>query len=107
VRKQERIIVWPAYFDSTRTRNDGRRVAKNLAVASPRVAELKEAAERLGLSSEVVADAGYSKNPWQKTGMILTEKNGSKGRTISLLARELMKARSTVQPMKTSSSSPQ
>jgi signal recognition particle subunit SRP19 len=39
LRKQEQFIIWPAYFDINKSREEGRRVAKNLAVISPRVAE--------------------------------------------------------------------
>jgi signal recognition particle subunit SRP19 len=95
VRQQDKIIIWPAYFDSTKTRNDGRRVAKNLAVPSPRIVEVKEAAEKLGLTHELVADVGYAKTPWLKTGMVLVKKKGSKGQVVLLLARQLVKMRST------------
>lgn len=95
MRQQDKIIIWPAYFDSTKTRNDGRRVAKNLAVPSPRIIEVKEAAEKLGLAHELVADVGYAKTPWLKTGMVLVKKKGSKGQVVLLLAKQLVKMRST------------
>jgi len=94
MRKQEKIIIWPSYFDMARTRMDGRRVSKSLAVAAPRIGEVKEAAEKLGLASELVPDAGYSKTPWVKTGMLLVEKKGSKNQTIGLIAGQLLKIRS-------------
>ena len=94
VRQQDKIIIWPAYFDSTKTRNDGRRVPRNLAVPFPKIVEVKEAAEKLGLTHELVSDVGYAKMPWLKTGMILVKKKGSKGQTILLIARQLMKTRS-------------
>jgi len=95
VRQQQKIIIWPAYFDLTRTRNDGRRVPKNLAVASPRIEEVKEAAQKLGLPHELVADVSYSKVPWVKTGMILVSRKGSKNQVILLIAKQLLKTRST------------
>ena len=95
MRQQEKIIIWPAYFDSTKTRNDGRRVPKNLAVPSPRIVEVNEAADRLGLPLELIVDAGYSKTPWLKTGMILIKKKDSKGQIVSLIAKQLLKMRST------------
>ena len=91
MRKQDRIIVWPAYFDSTKTREEGRRVPKTLAVPSPRVLELKEAAEKIGLEYELVADVGYSKTPWLKTGMILVKKDEPKDQIIKKIARQLLK----------------
>jgi signal recognition particle subunit SRP19 len=96
LRQQEKIIIWPAYFDSTKTRNDGRRVPKNLAVPSPRIAELKEATEKLGLPNELVVDVGYPKTPWLKTGMILVKRKGSKGQMVLLVAKQLLKIRSTL-----------
>ena len=96
MRQQEKIIIWPAYFDSTKTRNDGRRVPKNMAVPSPRIAELKEAAEKLGLPNELVVDVGYPKTPWLKTGMILVKRKGSKGQMVLLVAKQLLKMRSTL-----------
>jgi signal recognition particle subunit SRP19 len=95
MRQQEKIIIWPAYFDSTKTRNDGRRVPKNLAVPVPKISEVKEAAEKLGLPHELVVDVGYSKTPWLKTGMILVKKKGSKGQIVLLVAKQLLKVRST------------
>jgi len=94
VRQQDRIIIWPAYFDSTKTREGGRRVPRNLAVPFPKIAEVKEAAEKLGLAHELVADVGYAKTPWLKTGMILVKKKGSKGQIVFLIAKQLMKTRS-------------
>ena len=95
MRQQDKIIIWPAYFDSTKARNDGRRVSKNLAVPSPRIDEVKQAAEKLGLAHELVADVGYAKTPWLKTGMILVKKKGSKGQVVLLIAKQLVKMRST------------
>jgi signal recognition particle subunit SRP19 len=94
MRKQEKIIIWPSYFDSARSRIDGRRISRSLAVATPRITEVKEAAEKLGLACELVPDAGYSKTPWLKTGMLLVEKKGSKNQTISMIAKQLLRIRS-------------
>jgi len=98
MRQQEKIVIWPVYFDSMRTRNDGRRVPKNLAVPSPKITEVKEAAEKLGLSHELVADVGYPKTPWLRTGMILVKKKGSKGQAVANIAKELLRMRSTPAP---------
>jgi signal recognition particle subunit SRP19 len=93
MRKQDKIIIWPAYFDLTKTRKEGRRVPKSLAVQHPKILEIHEAAQKLDLEFEVVADKGYSKTPWVKTGMLLIEKKGSKEQVISRIAKQLLKAR--------------
>ena len=94
MRKQEKAIIWPAYFDQTKTRKNGRRIPKNMAVQSPKILEIQEATQKLGLKLEVVADKGYPKTPWAKTGMLLVEKKGSKEQVINRIAKQLLKARS-------------
>jgi len=94
MRKQDKIIVWSVYFDSIKTRGDGRRVPKSLAVPSPKVLEIKEAVEKLGLSHEVVFDAGYPKIPWLKMGMLLVTKKESKEKVIRKIGKQLLKIRS-------------
>jgi signal recognition particle subunit SRP19 len=96
MRKQDKVIIWPAYFDQTKTRKDGRRVSKSLAVQHPKIAEVTMAVEKLGLAHEVSAEAGYPKNPWLKTGMILVEKKGSKEQVIRKIANQLSKIRSEI-----------
>jgi signal recognition particle subunit SRP19 len=94
MRKQDKAIIWPAYFDLAKTRKKGRRVPKNLAVQSPKIGEIKEAAEKLGLKHEIAMEAGYPKTPWFKTGMIMVEKKGSKEQTIKKIAKQLLTIRS-------------
>jgi signal recognition particle subunit SRP19 len=94
MRKQDKAIIWPAYFDQTKTRKNGRRVPKSLAVQSPKIAEIKIAAEKLGLMHEFAPEAGYPKAPWVKTGMIMVEKKGSKEQIIRKIAKQLLKIRS-------------
>jgi signal recognition particle subunit SRP19 len=104
VRKQDKFIVWPMYFESTRTRTEGRRVPKNLAVPSPKISEVKDAADKLGLNYELVADAAFPKMPWLKSGMILVEKRRPKEEVMKEIAKELMRIRSTLMPSKDTAS---
>ena len=94
MRKQDKAMIWPAYFDQTKTRKEGRRVPKSAAVQFPKILEIQEAAQKLGLNFEVVADKGYPKMPWAKTGMLLVEKKGSKEQVIRKIANQLLKVRS-------------
>ena len=100
MRKLDKAIIWPIYFDCNKTRKDGRRVPKNIAVQSPKIAEIKEAADKLGLQNEVNLEAHFPKMPWAKTGMLLVEKKGSKEQVIKGLAKQLLKIKSQPQPAK-------
>jgi len=90
MRKQNKIVLWPVYFDSTKTRLEGRRVPKSLATPSPGLEEIGKAVERLGLRPEIVPDAVYPSVPWQKTGLLVIPKKGSKVKTLREIAKELL-----------------
>lgn len=94
MRKQDKIIIWATYFDSAKTRNAGRRIPKCLAVDSPRILEIKEAAERLDMRCELVSNASYPKTPWLEKGMIIVGKTESKNKMIASIAEQLTKIRS-------------
>lgn len=93
MRKQEKIIIWPAYFDAAKTRLEGRRVPKNIAMPSPKITEIEEAATKLGLEPEIVPDKGYPKAPWHRHGMLLSEKKDSKEHVIKQIAKQILKDR--------------
>jgi signal recognition particle subunit SRP19 len=95
MRKQEKAIIWPAYFDQAKSRNEGRRVPKNSAVPSPKIDEVTEAVRRLGLEHEVRPEMGYPKTPWLKTGMVMVEKEEPKEQIIKKIAKQLLKIRSS------------
>jgi signal recognition particle subunit SRP19 len=94
VRKQEKIIMWPAYFDSTRTRKDGRQAPKNLAVPSPKILEIKDAVERIGLECELMSDAAYPRTPWLKNGALLVKKTEAKNQMLRRIGKQLVRMRS-------------
>jgi len=93
MRKQDKVLLWPAYFDSNKTRAEGRRVPRNLAVPSPKLEELQRAMERMGLRPEAASEAKHPSAPWQKTGVVVVSKKGSKTRIIQGIARELLTMR--------------
>jgi signal recognition particle subunit SRP19 len=91
MRKLDKAIIWPTYFDTNKSRAEGRRVPKNLAVQSPKITELKEAADKLGLSSEINLETHFPKTPWVKAGSMLIEKKEPKEEIIQKLAKQLVK----------------
>mgnify|MGYP000501118985 CR=1 FL=1 len=88
-----RAIIWPAYLDSTKPRSKGRRVPRNLAVPSPKLRELVDAANRLGLNPEPVEAARYPKEWWGEPGYVIVDKRGSKAEVLRALAEEVLRAR--------------
>ncbi len=99
MRKLDKAIIWPIYFDCNKTRKDGRRVPKNMAVQSPKILEIKEAADKLGLENEVNLEAHFPKMHWAKTGMMLIEKKEAKEKIVQKLAKQLVKIKSQQQQL--------
>ena len=100
MKKLDKAIIWPIYFDTAKTRRKGRRVTKNLAVQSPKITELKEATDKLGLKNEMNLEAHFPKTPWAKSGMLLVEKREAKEKIIQKIAKQLIKIKNQQQPTK-------
>jgi signal recognition particle subunit SRP19 len=89
MRKQEKYVIWPAYFDQGKTRSEGRKVPKNQAQLTPRLEEIQKAAQKLGLQPESKPEFAHPAQPWQKTGMLLINKKGTKLETMRKIAKEI------------------
>jgi signal recognition particle subunit SEC65 len=66
-------------------------------VQSPKILEIKEAADKLGLQNDVNLEAHFPKAPWAKSGMLLVEKREAKEKIIQKLAKQLLKIKSQPQ----------
>ncbi|MEM2936559.1 MAG: signal recognition particle subunit SRP19/SEC65 family protein [Candidatus Bathyarchaeia archaeon] len=93
MQKRDRIVLWPVYLDSNKTRSEGRRVSRKLAVPAPKLEEIQKVAMSLGFRPEIVSNAAHPSFPWQKTGVIVTSKKGSKTQTIRKIAEKLLESR--------------
>jgi len=91
--KQNKMFLWSVYFDANKTRSDGRRVPKKLAVSAPKLEELQMAAKRLGLQTEAVSDSAHPSSPWRRTGLLVLPKKESKSKTLKRIAEELSSIR--------------
>ncbi len=91
----DKAIIWPIYFDAAKTRREGRRVPKAQAVQSPKILEIQQAIEKLGLNGEVNLEAYFPKMPWAKTGMLVVQKKEPKEKVILKIAKQLLKIKST------------
>lgn len=93
MRNQNKVFLWPIYFDISKTRGEGRRVPKKFAVSAPKLEELQRAAKKRGLQPMVVSDAAYPTFPWLKTGLLVVPKKEPKSETLEKIAKELVKLR--------------
>jgi len=91
MRKSDNAIIWPVYFDVAKSKSEGRRVPKHLAVINPKILEIQEATDKLGLQNSINPTAGYPKTPWLKMGMLAVKKTEQKEQIILKIAPILAK----------------
>lgn len=73
-------VLWPAYFDATKPRNAGRRVAESNALDNPTVDRLAAAVQQVGYDATVQREKSYSREPVAR-GRVLVEHAGEDSKT--------------------------
>jgi signal recognition particle subunit SRP19 len=72
------VCLYPVYFDASRTRAEGRRVGKELAVQNPLARTMADAAAHVGL--RVFIDVGKTHpKDWANSGRVKVELRGEDG----------------------------
>ncbi|MCX8204487.1 MAG: signal recognition particle protein Srp19 [Candidatus Nezhaarchaeota archaeon] len=91
--------LYLVYFDRSKTRKQGRRVSRELAVDRPRLEEVLEAIKKLGLGLgvKVVEGVRYPRCWWDYKGLILVEKKLRKSELLSKVASILKSIRAAAQ----------
>jgi len=82
-------VLWPEYFDANRTRAEGRKVKRSLAVAQPNLEMLEKALQRLGLEFKTEAEKAYPGNWFNRKGRVLVEKSLSKSKLLTKVGEQL------------------
>jgi signal recognition particle subunit SRP19 len=90
-----KAVIWPANLDSTKTRKSGRKLAKGPALQTPRLDELREAANQLSIEHEVVAGKSRPSTWWEKGGYLIVPKSTPQSKLLRNLASEIRKQRAT------------
>ena len=90
---REKVVVWPANLDSSKSRKQGRKLAKGLAVQAPRLDEVHEAARRLAMDAEPTPGKSRPATWWERGGLLIFPKKGSRSTLLRSLAVEIKKIR--------------
>ena len=93
MKKINGLVIWPAYIDSNKSRSQGRRIPKRLAVKSPRLDEITKAARDLGLKPEVYPEKAYPKASYEKSGVVIVMGKQKKTDLLKKLAARISEAR--------------
>jgi len=89
LRKKGKQILWPAYFETSYSWGEGRRIPKKHAIRNVSSDEVFEAASGLGLNPVLNPGAAFSKKPWEKTGHVVVDKKTPKSVTIKEIASKI------------------
>ena len=87
------VVIWPAYIDAEKSKTEGRKIPKKLAVASPKLAEIEKAAKKLGHKPQTEKEKAYPKTWWDKSGLVMVEKKKSKNLILREISAEIKKNR--------------
>lgn len=93
MRTKDKVILWPVYFDSTKTRKEGRRVPKKFATPKPELEKIGKTVGQLGYIHKVISEARHPNAPWRNTGLISVSKRKPKNQIIRIVSRELLRIR--------------
>jgi len=84
-------VLWPEYFDIGRTRDQGRKVNRSLAVAEPSLEMVAAAVQGLGLEYKVEEAKAYPGNWYKSQGRVLVDRSLPKSKLLVKVAEQLKK----------------
>jgi signal recognition particle subunit SRP19 len=87
--ENDKLVVWPVYFDSERSRHEGRMVRLEDAVKHPSIDDLVKAAIKAGLKPIIERDKKHPKTWYESSGRILVLKKGSKNEVLKSIAKHM------------------
>ncbi len=79
-------VIWPAYFDATLSRREGRRIPESLSVEDPTVDEVATAVQQVGYDAVVERDVAYPRQHWEDSGRVLVQGADDAGKSDLLQA---------------------
>ncbi len=91
--RSRKIVIWPANLDSGKSRADGRLIPRQLAIPSPKLQEMENAARELRLSPEKAVEKSYPKTWWEKSGHMRVENIAPKSEIARQIAKKIGEAR--------------
>ncbi len=86
------LIFWLQYFDAKKSRSQGRRLPKKLAIEKISTQDIAKAAQKLGYNVDIEPKYRYSRSWWESPGRVLINTKGKKKSKVILeIAKEIRK----------------
>ena len=93
LKDKNKLVVWPAYLDATKSRGEGRILSLKDAVKSPALKEIERAAKELSFNPVTEMEKAYPKSWWTAGGRVLVDKKGPKSSVVKQIAHRISKTR--------------
>ena len=98
--KDDLYTIWPAYIDASKTRHQGRKISRNIAVENPKVREIYLVAQAFKYEPILNSSAHYSRAWWEDPGYVKISKKDKKSKALQKIALGIKKLRTRVQEKK-------
>ena len=85
-------VIWTVNLDSKKSRSEGRRIPRRLAVPNVKLKELVEACKELGIPFRV-EEKKYPRCWWEEGGRVVVEKKNTKTRMMIEIASRIAEIR--------------
>jgi signal recognition particle subunit SRP19 len=86
---KDKITIWPLYFDSAKTRSEGRMVRMADSVADPTLDDVIAAALKVGLNPEIEREKKHPSMWHESSGRILVPKSEPKTAMLKKIGKSL------------------
>ena len=86
---EDKIVIWPMYFDKQLSRISGRKVSKKHAVEKPSLEAIAKASKSLHLNPVVEKDACHPSRVWKKEGRVLVDKKDTKSKILIQISNRM------------------
>lgn len=91
-RQRKTWIIYPEYFDKNKSRSNGRRVPKNLAIKNPHIEDIAELLDELDVPNRTERHAQHPAHWYDENGRIIIPKQQEKKEEfLNIIAEELKK----------------
>ena len=98
--KDDTYTIWPAYIDASKTRSNGRKIPRKIAIENPTVREIYLVAQAFKYEPILNSSARYSRAWWEEPGYVKIIKKDKKNKALQKIALGVKKLRTRLQEKK-------
>ncbi|MEM2226239.1 MAG: signal recognition particle subunit SRP19/SEC65 family protein [Candidatus Bathyarchaeia archaeon] len=76
MKRPGKMVIWLENLNSSKSRGQGRKIPKSLAIDSPTLEELERASLELGLKVDSKERASRPRSWWERSGYLIVDRGG-------------------------------